>query len=61
MDIEYYRVRAAAELAMASASNRINVAAVHQELARLYQALVEKAEPRPISSVGASYAGQLPA
>ena len=46
-DTEYYRRRAIAERAMASKSERANVAAIHVELARQYQALADKAELRP--------------
>ena len=54
MDIEYYKVRAAAERAMAAATNRKNVAAVHEDLARLYQGLAEKAESGPTLRIVAS-------
>ena len=40
-DIEYYRLRAAAERELAKASHRANVAEIHEELARLYEALIE--------------------
>ena len=46
-DTEYYRRRAAEERAMASTSERYNVALIHEELARQYQALVDRAELRP--------------
>ncbi|WP_426692700.1 hypothetical protein ACMC5O_001700 [Sphingomonas sediminicola] len=46
-DTEYYRRRAIAERALASKSERANVAAIHAELARQYQALADKAELRP--------------
>lgn len=46
-DIEYYRQRAVDERAMALKSERRNVAPIHEELARQYQALVEQAELRP--------------
>ena len=46
-DIEYYRQRAAAELKMAAASERADVAFIHEELARQYQALIEQKELRP--------------
>lgn len=45
-DIEYYRQRAATELGMASEADRSDVAAIHQELAEQYQALVEQSELR---------------
>jgi hypothetical protein len=46
-DTEYYRRRAVDERAMALKSERRDVAAIHEELARQYQALVEQAELRP--------------
>jgi uncharacterized coiled-coil DUF342 family protein len=46
-DTEYYRQRAVNERAMALKSERQDVAAIHEELARQYQALVDKAELRP--------------
>lgn len=46
-DTEYYRQRAVFERTMASKSERANVAAIHAELARQYQALADKAELRP--------------
>lgn len=46
-DTEYYRRRAAEERAMALKSERSDVAAIHQELARQYQTLVDHAELRP--------------
>jgi hypothetical protein len=46
-DTKYYRQRAATERAMAQKSDRANVAAIHAELARQYQALADKAELRP--------------
>lgn len=45
-DIEYYRHRAATELGMASEAERADVAAIHEELAKQYQALVEQSELR---------------
>jgi hypothetical protein len=47
VDVEYYRQRAAAERELASQSERANVAAIHDELARQYEALVDRAELRP--------------
>lgn len=52
-DLEYYRQRAAAELQLASAAERADVAFIHEELARQYQALVERKELRPILGIGA--------
>ena len=46
-DIEYYRQRAIEERALASKSERRNVAEIHEELAQQYQALVDQAELRP--------------
>lgn len=46
-DTEYYRRRAVDERALALKSERSDVAAIHAELARQYQALVEMAELRP--------------
>jgi hypothetical protein len=46
-DVEYYRERAAAERELAKASDRANVAEIHEELARLYDALVEQESLRP--------------
>ena len=40
-DTEYYRQRAATEREHAKASERANVAAIHEELARQYEALVD--------------------
>jgi hypothetical protein len=46
-DTEYYRRRAVDERALAMKSERRDVAAIHEELARQYQALVDQAELRP--------------
>lgn len=46
-DTEYYRQRAVDERAAALKAERRDIAAIHEELARQYQALVEKAELRP--------------
>jgi len=46
-DTEYYRARAAEEREMALKTERRDVAAIHEELARQYQALVDQAELRP--------------
>lgn len=45
-DISYYRQRANQERAMALQAERANVAAIHEELARQYQALVDSEELR---------------
>ena len=47
VDVEYYRQRAADERELARLSDRANVAAIHDELARQYEALVNRAELRP--------------
>ncbi len=41
---EYYRARARAERKLASDARRSDVAAIHEELARQYEVLVERAE-----------------
>ena len=46
-DVGYYRQRAAAERELAKDADRANVAAIHEELARQYEALVNRAELRP--------------
>ena len=46
-DTEYYRRRAVDERALALRSDRRDVAAIHEELARQYQALVDEAQLRP--------------
>lgn len=46
-DAAYYRQRAVTERALAKASSQANVAAIHEELARQYQALVDQAGLRP--------------
>ncbi len=46
-DIEYFRQRVVTELEMALATECQDVAAIHEELACQYQALVEQAELRP--------------
>ena len=47
-DIEYYRARAKAERHLARASENEDVAAIHEELAWQYEALVHQVELRPI-------------
>ena len=47
IDLEYYRHRAITERGLAKASERANVAAIHEELAHQYDALVEHEELRP--------------
>ena len=46
-DVEYYRQRARAERELAQDAHRADVAAIHEELARQYEALVNRAELRP--------------
>lgn len=46
-DIDYYRARAIEEREQALASDRQNVAEIHLELARLYDALVNEPAIRP--------------
>lgn len=50
-DTEYWRRRATAERELALASERQDVAEIHAELARQYDALVEQAELRPTLSI----------
>lgn len=46
-EIEYYRKRAQAEREQAKHSSRKDIAEIHEELARLYDALTEHEELRP--------------
>jgi hypothetical protein len=46
-DIEYYRQRATTERKLALAADRQEVAEIHLELARLYDALVNQPGLRP--------------
>ena len=46
-DTEYYRRRATTERELALKAERRDVAEIHLELARLYQALVDEEELRP--------------
>ena len=46
-DVEYYRHRASEERELARDARRADVAAIHEELARQYEALVNRAELRP--------------
>ena len=52
-DIAYYRQRALTERANAKLADRAYIAEIHEELARLYDALVEHEELRPVLSVPA--------
>ena len=46
-DTDYYRQRAATERELAKDAERADVAAIHEELARQHEALVNRAELRP--------------
>ena len=50
-DIEYFRHRATVERALAEAADRADVAAIHEELARGYEALVQHEGLRPTLSI----------
>lgn len=50
-DTEYYRRRANEERQLALKSERQDVAAIHEELARQYRALVDQAALRPTSRI----------
>jgi len=45
-DVAYYRRRASDERHRAKEASRANVAAIHEELAKQYEALIEHAELR---------------
>ena len=47
-EIEYFRARAAQEREAAADATQSNVAAIHEELARLYDALAEQPEQRTL-------------
>lgn len=47
-DVEYYRERAESERSLAENADKANVAAIHAELARQYQALVDREDLRPV-------------
>lgn len=51
-DASYYRQRAVTERAMALSAERRDVREIHEELARLYDALVEQAELRTTFGIG---------
>ena len=59
-DVEYYRQRAEAERQLARDSRRADVAAIHEELARQYEALVDRAELRPTLRLAFGKVGQPP-
>jgi hypothetical protein len=48
IDTAYYRQRAVTERALARTTKNSKVAAIHEELGRQYQALVDHAELRPL-------------
>ena len=50
-DLSYYRQRAEAERAAARASSNADIAEIHEELARLYDALIEHEQLRPTGEV----------
>ena len=58
-DIAYYRARAIEEREHALASHRQNVAEVHLELARLYDALVNDPKIRPMHKLANPRSRQL--
>ena len=45
-DVEYFRKRAEQERARARETERQHVAEIHEEIARLYEAMIERAEQR---------------
>lgn len=47
-DVAYYQRRAAEERRRAKDADRANVAAIHEELARQYEALIEHKGLRPV-------------
>jgi hypothetical protein len=47
-DEEYYRARAIEERQAAADASQTEVALIHEELARLYEALAERPELRPV-------------
>ena len=60
-EVDYFRKRANDERRLALAASQQNVAAIHEELAKQYQALVDQAELRPklrINFAGSSSSDQ---
>jgi hypothetical protein len=51
-DEDYYRARAIEERGAAADAKHANVAQIHEELARLYQALADQPELRPVRKTG---------
>ena len=47
-DIAYYRQRAMRERELAKTSSNAEIAEIHEELARLYDALIEHESLRPV-------------
>jgi hypothetical protein len=60
-DLEYYLRRARDEHQRASECHRANIAEIHEELARLYEALIEHAELRPVPSPVSVWSAQVSA
>lgn len=60
-DTSYYRRRAVEERARALSCERQDVREIHEELARQYDALVERAELRPVSRTVVAVVGSQPA
>ena len=58
-DIAYYRQRAVTERAMAKFANRKEVAVIHEELARQYEALADQHELRPPPSAETEHPASL--
>lgn len=50
-DLNYYRQRAITERVNAKLADRADVAEIHEELARLYDALIEHETLRPVLSI----------
>ena len=50
-DLNYYRQRAITERVNAKLASRADVAEIHEELARLYDALIEHETLRPVLSI----------
>jgi hypothetical protein len=59
-DVEYYRQRASAERELARDAERTDVAAIHEELARQYEALVNRADLRPTLRLAFDKGGRPP-
>ena len=59
-DVEYYRQRASAERELARDAERADVAAIHEELARQHEALVNRADLRPTLRAASDKIAQAP-